>query len=92
MTTGAERKEKMGQNEGKSKKKSRRHRSEDKIKGKIRGNRTRERRAKEGVLSLVAEVSYRHHLLTGAGLQAGFSRSQISVYACVRERRSQLSL
>lgn len=28
-------------------------------------------------------MSHRHHLLTGAGLQAGFSRSQISVCVCV---------
>lgn len=41
-------------------------------KGEIRGNRRRESRAKEGTLSLVAEMSQRHHLLTGAGLQAGF--------------------
>ena len=77
MTTEAEGREKSGQNEGKG---------EKKIggKGHCTGASTRwNNRRKEGALSLVADMSHRHHLLTGAGLQAGFSRSQISVCVCV---------
>lgn len=62
--------------------------AEEKERGADRGKRKKEKGKirKEGALTLVAEMSQRRHLLTGTGLQAGFSRSHVS--ECVRERSS----